>query len=328
MELVSSIREVPVKGPGNLVAIGKWDGVHLAHQEILKALVAAARESGGQSVAMGFHPLPMTLLRPEAAPPMLQTLSERAEVMAQIGLDVHLAIPFDPAFAALTPEEFVRDVLVGQLRATQVMVGFNFTFGRGGQGTAEILRQLCEPHRIPVRIFDPVRVAGENVSSTEVRFYVAEGQMPAAARLLGRPYSMRGVVVHGDKRGRQIGFPTANVSLPPGRMLPANGVYVARIRLLGPIVKDEERRTRTVHPRSGPVYGAMLNLGKRPTVQGQELRCEAHLFDFSGDLYDQEVQVEFLQHLRPERPFPSLEALKAQLAEDEKMAREHLKAHG
>lgn len=326
MELVTTTREVPVRGPGNLVAIGKWDGVHLAHQEILAALVAEARRSGGQAVAVGFHPLPMAVLRPETAPPLLQTLAERAEVMAKMGVDVHLAFPFNPAFAALTPEEFVRDVLVGQLRAQQVMVGFNFTFGRGGQGTAETLRQLCAPWSIPVRIFDPVRIAGENVSSTEVRFYVAEGKMESAARLLGRPFAIRGEVIHGDKRGRQLGYPTANIGLDQGRLLPAGGVYVARVTLLGR--PEEQALPRNVVPRRGPAYGAMLNLGRRPTFNGTELRCEAHLFDFAGDLYGQEVQVEFLHHLRPEKSFSGLDALKAQLAADEQAAKEHLKRHG
>lgn len=326
MELVTTTREVPVRGSGNLVAIGKWDGVHLAHQEILSALVAEARRTGGQAVAVGFHPLPMAVLRPESAPPMLQTLPERAEAMARMGVDVHLAFPFDPSFAALSPEEFVRDILVGQLRATQVMVGFNFTFGRGGKGTAEMLRQLCEPYGIPVRIFDPVRIAGENVSSTEVRFYVAEGKMEAAARLLGRPFAIRGTVIHGDKRGRQIGYPTANISLEGGRLLPAGGVYVARVTLLGQ--PEEANLPRTVSPRRGPAHGAMLNLGRRPTFNGTELRCEAHLFDYSGDLYGQEVQVEFLHHLRSEKSFAGLDALKAQLAADEQAAREFLQRHG
>lgn len=326
MELVTSMHEVPARGSGNLVAIGKWDGVHLAHQEILRALVAEARRVGGQSVAVGFHPLPMAVLRPEVAPPPLQTLPERAEAMAELGVDVHLALPFDPAFAAMPPEEFVQDVLVGRLRALQVMVGFNFTFGRGGKGTAETLRQLCAAHGIPVRIFDPVRIAGENISSTEVRFYVAEGQMESAARLLGRPFAIRGEVIHGDKRGRQLGYPTANIRLDEGRLLPAHGVYVARVTLLGQ--PEAGSLPRTVTPRTGPTYGAMLNLGRRPTFNGTELRCEAHLFDFSGDLYGQVLQVEFLHHLRPEKPFAGLEALKAQLAQDEANAREYLRAHG
>mgnify|MGYP000864615818 CR=1 FL=1 len=322
MELVTRIADVPVRGTGNIIAIGKWDGVHLAHQAILRALVAEARRVGGQSVAVGFHPLPMQVLRPEVAPPALQTLEERAEVMAQLGVEVHLALPFDEAFANLTPEEFVHQVLVGQLRAQQVMVGFNNTFGRGGKGTAETMRQLCAPLGIPVHIFQPVRADGENVSSTEVRFAVAKGRMQAAARLLGRPYSLRGVVAHGDKRGRTLGYPTANIRLDEGRLLPPHGVYTARVTVLG-----EPRRVQppvTITPRTGPAHGAMLNLGMRPTVGGTELRCEVHLFDFSGDLYGQEVLVELLDYMRPERPFPNLDALVAQLREDERAARECL----
>lgn len=322
MELVTRIADVPVRGTGNIIAIGKWDGVHLAHQAILQALVAEARRVGGQSVAIGFHPLPMQVLRPDVAPPMLQTLEERAEAMAELGVDVHLALPFDKELADLTPEAFVHQVLVAQLRAQQVMVGFNNTFGRDGKGTAETMRKLCAPLGIPVHIFHPVRVDGENVSSTEVRFAVAKGRVQAAARLLGRPYSLRGTVVHGDKRGRQLGFPTANIRLDEGRLLPPHGVYTVRVTVLG-----EPRQVQppaTVAPRTGPAHGAMLNLGVRPTVGGTELRCEAHLFDFSGDLYGREVQVEFLEYIRPERAFPDLDALVAQLQADERAAREHL----
>lgn len=322
MELVTRIADVPVRGTGNLIAIGKWDGVHLAHQAILRALVAEARRVGGQAVAVGFHPLPMQVLRPEAAPPMLQSLEERAELMAALGVDVHLALPFDRALADMTPEAFVHQVLVGQLRAQQVMVGFNNTFGRGGKGTAETMRQLCTPLGIPVHIFQPVRADGENVSSTEVRFAVAKGRMQAAARLLGRPYAVRGLVVQGDRRGRELGYPTANIRLEEGRLLPPHGVYTARVTVLG-----EPRKLQppvTVTPRTGPVYGAMLNLGVRPTVGGTELRCEAHLFDFRGDLYGRELQVEFLEYMRPERAFPNLDALVAQLRADERAAREFL----
>lgn len=326
MRLVTHTSAVPQVGSGNLVAVGKWDGVHLAHQSILTALVAEARRVGGQSVAVGFHPLPMAVLRPELAPPMLQTLEERAEVMAQLGVDVHLAIPFDEAFAALAPEEFVRKVLVEELRATQVMVGFNFTFGKGGKGTAALLRQLCEPYGIPVRVFDPVRIDGENVSSTEVRFAVAEGRMEAAARLLGRPFAIRGVVIHGDKRGRELGYPTANTAVDPNRLLPGNGVYAARVTLLG--APSTKGLSDTVTPRTGPSFGAMVNLGRRPTFLGNELRCEAHLFDFEGDLYGQEIQIDFLRMLRPERPFPSVAALMEQLARDEAEARRVLAQDG
>lgn len=326
MELYAVARDVPRRGTGNLVAIGKWDGVHLAHQAILSALVAEAREAGGQSVVVGFHPLPMAVLRPDEAPLNLQTLEERAEVMAGVGVDAHLAIPFDRGLAGMTPEEFVKEVLVDGLQARRVMVGFNHTFGRGGKGTAQTLKQICAGYGIPVEIFDPVRIDGETVSSTEVRFYVAEGQMERAAAFLGRPFSISGIVVGGDKRGRQIGYPTANLHLPQRRQLPGNGVYVARATILeqpSPTVP----LPCTIRPRTGPVFGAMLNLGMRPTFQGQELRCEVHLLDFAGDLYGKELRVEFLHRLRGEKAFGGLEALKAQLASDEHATREHLRQH-
>ncbi|MGE5675185.1 MAG: bifunctional riboflavin kinase/FAD synthetase [Mycobacterium leprae] len=324
MELYTDTRQVPHVGGGNLVAVGKWDGVHLAHQAIIAALVREARRSDGQSVVMGFHPLPMTMLRPDAAPPMLQSLEERAETLAAMGVDVHLAVPFDRAFADLSPEEFVRDVLLRDLKARHVMVGFNFTFGRGGAGTAATLQAICARHDIPVTIFPPVRVNGETVSSTEVRFAVAEGEMAQAAAFLGRPFAVTGEVVQGEQRGRTIGYPTANVSLPERRQLPPIGVYVAKVTVLA----DASARTGThVTLRTGESYGAMLNLGMRPTFQGADLRCEAHLFDYHGDLYGRTLKVEFLHRLRGERPFAGIDALKAQLAVDEQAARAYLLHH-
>lgn len=328
MELVASTREVPTREAGNLVAIGKWDGVHLAHQSVISALVADARRTGGQSVVMGFHPLPMAVLRPSEAPPILQTLEERAETMAAMGVDVHLAFPFDPGFANLAPEEFVRKVLVEELSARKVMVGFNFTFGRGGRGTAETLKQLCEARGVPVEVFEPVRIDGENVSSTEVRFYVAGGEMERAARLLGRPFAISGMVVGGDKRGRTIGYPTANLYLAERRQLPAAGVYAARVAILPVGGACSGTLPCRVLPRSGPSYGGMLNLGMRPTFQGHDLRCEVHLFDFQGDLYGKEIRVEFLKRLRGEQTFSGLDALRTQLGADEAAARSYLQSHG
>lgn len=328
MELVANTREVPHRAGGTLVAIGKWDGVHVAHQTVISSLVDEARTTGLKSVVLGFHPLPMAVLRPSDAPPILQTLEERAETLARMGVDVHLVFPFNQNFADLTPEVFVRDVLVEQLNAHKVMVGFNFTFGRGGRGTAATLRQLCEARGVPVQVFEPVRTGGENVSSTEVRLFVAQGEMERAARLLGRPFSMTGMVVGGDKRGRTIGFPTANLFLAERRQLPATGVYAARVTVLtgpsacsGPLPCKASFRTGTEH-------GAMLNLGWRPTFAGRDLRCEVHLFDFAGDLYGKELRVEFLHRLRGEQTFQGIDALKAQLAVDEAAARARLLHHG
>lgn len=327
MQLVTHPREVASRGTGNLVAIGKWDGVHLAHQAVIHSLVAEARATGGQAVVLGFHPLPMAILRPEQAPPVLQTLEERAETLAAMGVDVHLVFPFNPEFAKMEPDEFVRTVLVDQLRARKVMVGFNFTFGRGGQGTAETLNHLCDPQGIPVQVFDPVRIDGESVSSTEVRFYVAAGDMESTTRRMGRPFSISGMVVGGDKRGRTIGYPTANLRLAERRQLPANGVYAARATVLSGRACSGPLPCR-VTPRSGPVYGGMLNLGRRPTFQGDDLRCEINLFDFQGDLYGRELRVDFLSRLRSEQAFSGIDQLRAQLAQDEANARSYLSAHG
>jgi riboflavin kinase/FMN adenylyltransferase len=328
MELYSEAQAVPRTGAGNLVAIGKWDGVHLGHQAIIAALVAEARRTGAQSVVMGFHPHPMAVLRPDEAPAMLQTLDERAEVLAAMDVDVHLAIPFSAAFAGMSPEDFVRDVLVRDLDARLVIVGFNFTFGRGGRGTADMLKSLCAQHGIPVWVMAPVREDGESVSSTEVRLYVAEGMMERAASLLGRNFSLTGTVIHGDKRGRTIGYPTANLALAPGRQLPATGVYVVQVTLLDRPGACKAGMPCTAQPRTGPVYGGMLNLGWRPTFQGRDLRCEAHLFDFTGDLYGKEVRVDFLHRLRGEQQFQGIDALVAQLKADEAAARAYLETHG
>lgn len=328
MQLVARTADVPRRGTGNLVAIGKWDGVHLAHQAVIAALVQEARATGGQSVVIGFHPLPMAVLRPESAPPALQTLAERAETLAALGVDVHLAFPFDPSFADLSPEEFVDRVLVGELAVRRVMVGFNFTFGRGGRGTVETLTHLCGRHSIPVQVFAPVRAGGENVSSTEVRFHVAAGEMERAAALLGRPFALTGTVVGGDKRGRTIGYPTANLHLAERRQLPATGVYAARVTVLAEAPAPGSTLPTTVVSRTGPVYGAMLNLGRRPTFQGEDLRCEVHLFDFHADLYGRDLRVEFLRRLRGERAFQSIDQLKSQLAADEAEARAFLATYG
>lgn len=327
MELVSATAQVPRRGTGNWVAIGKWDGVHLAHQAIIKELVRSARAAGGQSVVIGFHPLPMAVLRPEQAPPVIQTLEERSETLAALGVDVHLAIPFSLAFSDMQPEQFVRDVLVGELQAQQVMVGFNFTFGRGGKATANDLARLCQESGVPVRIVEPVREVGESVSSSLVRFYAANGQMERARDLLGRPFAVTGMVVGGDKRGRTIGYPTANVHLPERRQLPATGVYVVEATVLQGAPTCGALPCQ-VSPRTGPTYGGMCNIGWRPTFNGKDLRCEVHLFDFQGDLYGKVLRVQFLSRLRAEKAFSGIDALIEQLKQDEEAARAFLGALG
>ncbi|MFO7173242.1 MAG: bifunctional riboflavin kinase/FAD synthetase [Bacillota bacterium] len=315
MLLVHATAAVPPSPGGNWVAIGHWDGVHRGHQAIIRNLVAGARAAGGQAVVMGFHPHAMAVLRPTEAPRQLQTVPERAETLAALGVDVHLVLPFTRELADTPPEEFVDEVLIRGLRARHVMVGFNFTFGRGGEGTAETLRELCRRHGVPVTVCPPLRVGGETVSSTLVRYLLAAGEVERAGELLGRPYSLSGTVVPGDRRGRLLGFPTANLALAEGRQLPGEGVYAVRVRVLPP---DRHYLPPPGWPGDGegPVYGGMANIGRRPTFGGEEVRVEVHLLDFCGDLYGQRLQVEFIARLRPERAFSGPEALRAQLEAD------------
>lgn len=321
MKLTTSTADVGCPGAGNWVAVGMWDGVHLGHQAIITALVAAARAAGGQAVVVGFDPHPMAVLRPEVAPLYLQTVAERAAVLAALGVDVHLVIPFTPDFAARSPEWFVDQVLVGELCARAVMVGFNFTFGRGGRGTAQTLTDLCARHGVPVRVFAPVRVAGETVSSTAIRYLLAAGQVDRAAEMLGRPFTLSGTVVRGDQRGRTLGYPTANLALAPGRQLPAPGVYAVRVAVLPP------GRDWVPPGEPGvPAWPGVLNLGRRPTFRGEDLRCEVHLLDFAGDLYGRRLQVEFVHRLREERAFAGPAELVDQIRRDAALARQVLGA--
>lgn len=321
LELVTAPDAVPRRGAGNWTAIGKWDGMHLAHRSIIEWVVQQARTHGGQSVVIGFHPLPMALLRPADAPPFLQTTLERADVLHALGVDVHLLLPFDREMADRTAREFVEKVLMAHLAPREVAVGFNFTFGRGGTGTAQSLRDLCAPHGVAVKVAEPVRIGGETVSSTAVRYLLAAGEAAGAAELLGRPFSFSAAVVPGDRLGRSIGFPTANLELAQGRQLPALGVYAVRAAVLPPGV-------HAVLPGTGgiPRFGGMLNLGWRPTYGGDTLRCEAHLFGWNGDLYGQRLQVEFVSRLRAERAFAGSEQLARQLHRDAAASRQVLAA--
>ncbi len=316
MELFTDPAAVASTGAGTWVAVGNWDGVHLGHQAIIRDLVAEAHAGGGRAIVMGFQPHPMAILRPADAPQILQTLAERSATLTELGVDVHLTIPFNADYAARSAEDFVQETLIRDLGARRVMVGFNFTFGRGGKATAQTLETLCARYGVTVRVFEPVRMAGETVSSTAVRYALSAGEVSRARELLGRPFSLAGAIVHGDKRGRQIGFPTANLQLAPGRQLPATGVYAVRA-----VVLPEGTAYLSATVQDQPRYGGMLNLGRRPTFGGEELRCEVHLFDFKGDLYGRQLQVDFIGRLRGELPFSGVAALVEQLRRDEQESR-------
>ncbi|MBE3591072.1 MAG: bifunctional riboflavin kinase/FAD synthetase [Firmicutes bacterium] len=298
-------------GAVRYAAIGAFDGVHAAHRTLIARAVADARRDGAVPAVVTFEPNPKLVLHPQAAPPPLSALEERLEAFRSLGVEAALVLRFDERLARMPAEDFVRDVLCGAARLARSYVGYNFTFGHGGRGRPEHLAAWGAACGMAVVVLEPQTVAdprtGEPrpVSSSAVREALAAGDVRLAARLLGRPYSVRGPVVHGDGRGRALGYPTANVALPPRRAMPPPGVYAGAAREPG-----------------GPWRAAAVSWGRRPTFGGGEPVLEAHLLDFAGDLYGATLEVAFLERLRDELAFPDVEALKMQMARDVDAARE------
>jgi riboflavin kinase/FMN adenylyltransferase len=291
----------PDAGP-SAVALGAFDGIHLGHRAILGTAVALARQGKIRALACTFDRHPMEVLQPDRAPMPITTLEERLELIAGTGIDTTVVIPFTPAVASVEAKAFVQDVLIGTLEAREIVVGFNHRFGRGARGDAQLLESLAAPLGFRAHIVPAFLVDGVAVSSSEIRAALQRGDLPNAERLLGRPYSIRGEVVRGAGRGRTLGFPTANVKTERPLGLPV-GVYVCRL-LAG-----------------GRQHQAVVNVGYRPTFGETDLSVEAHVLDFAGDLYDQSVTLTFLRRLREERKFPSVDALKEQIALDVAAAR-------
>ena len=288
----------------SVVALGNFDGVHLGHQAVLRRAVEEGRRRGTGVVAATFHPHPRAVLGPRVQPKLLTTLELRREALLRYGADEVRTIRFDQELSKKSPEEFVRDVLVGELRAEAVVVGKNFRFGHRAAGDVEELGRLMrfsgrEAYVVAVR-----SEAGKGaISSTIIRELIAEGEVGEAAKLLGRPYVLRGEVVVGDRRGRSIGFPTANVLPDPAAVVPARGVYAGFVRV------------------GEKVQAACTNVGVAPTFERNQSRVEAHLLDFDGDLYGRVVDVSFLQRIRLEKKFSGVHDLKAQIARDVEEAR-------
>jgi len=284
---------------GIVVALGNFDGVHLGHQAVLRRAVEVGTETDARVVAATFEPHPRAVLGAGGAPGQLTPLELRREALLRYGAEEVRVITFDRALSKKSPREFVRDVLVGQMGATAVVVGENFRFGHRAAGDVRDLAALME--EAGGRAYAvPVRAVGERgeISSTRIRTLISEGAVAEAASLLGRPYVLRGEVVVGDRRGRSIGFPTANVLPDPVALVPAAGVYAGFVRV------GEEW------------YAAATNVGIAPTFGRAESRVEAHLLDFYGDLYGRVVDITFARRIRGERRFSGVEELKEQIRRD------------
>lgn len=283
---------------GSVVTVGSFDGLHAGHMAILAEVGRRARDSGRKSVLVTFEPHPAEVLRPERAPARLTLPVERAEILAQVGLDYLLVLRFDPTLASRTAEAFVREVMVARCQCRELVVGEDHGFGRGREGGVGLLNRLGTELGFTVDVIPPVEVDGARVSSTRVRALVAEGRLAEAARCLGRPYAVSGMVWQGAGRGRSLGVPTANLAIPPRKQLPPDGVYAVRVEW------------------AGGVADGMLNQGHRPTFDDGRRLLEAHLFGFDGNLYGRVVRVTWVTRLREVRRFESVEALRAQLEQD------------
>jgi riboflavin kinase/FMN adenylyltransferase len=288
-------------GPSYLT-MGTFDGVHRGHQALLKPLVAGAREAGATSVLVTYEPHPRCVLDPDHCPANLTTLDEKTWLLDQLGLDHLVVIPFTPQVAALSPAVFMQRLLRG-IQIRHVVIGENHRFGHGQRGDPAFLRRLGTRHDFTVEVAPTLARGRAPISSSRIRRLVLLGQVRAAAQLLGRDYFIRSTVEHGLKRGRELGFPTANLRISPNKLLPATGIYAVRV--------DIEDRT----------FAGALSVGFRPTFGGNALTVEVFVLDFDGDLYDTLLTVWFVHRLRAEKRFASVPALQQQMTRDVENAR-------
>jgi riboflavin kinase/FMN adenylyltransferase len=292
-----------------VITIGAYDGVHRGHQAVIAQVRNEAARLGCRSIVVTFDRHPASVVRPESAPKLLTDVDQKMTALAATGVDATFVVRFDAEAATEDPAAFVRRVLVDTLRAQLIVVGEDFHFGHKRRGNVALLRELGQQHDfevVPVQLIARPDGVAEPVSSTSIRRALAGGQVEVAANLLGRPFSVSGVVVHGDKRGRTIGFPTANIEVPNAMCLPADGVY-----------------SGIVQRADGSTFVCAINLGRRPTFfeHADHSLLEAHLLDFDGDLYGERVSVTFEHFLRSERKFEGLESIKTQLQLDVAAAR-------
>jgi riboflavin kinase/FMN adenylyltransferase len=312
MEVLRDRSRCPRPAEGSAVTIGAYDGVHVGHQAVITEVRRRAEARGLRSAVVTFDRHPASVVRPESAPRLLTDLEQKLELLGATGIDYCLVVTFDEARSQESPEDFVREVLADCLNAKIVVVGEDFHFGHQRKGNVSLLRELGGELGFEVEGVELVDAAGEpagdhaRVSSTRIRHALAEGDLVGANALLGRPYEVRGVVAHGDERGRELGFPTANVSVPGDILLPADGIYAGWY----------ERPDGTVHPTA-------ISLGRRPTfyAEAHASLLEAHLLDFEGELYGEHARVRFVAYLRGEIRFDSVDELIAQIGRDVDEAR-------
>jgi riboflavin kinase/FMN adenylyltransferase len=298
---------LPRDGRPAIVTVGTFDGVHRGHWEVLQEICRRARATGGRSILVTFHPHPLRVVRPEHAPPLLTTLAEKREVLAESGLEYVVFLPFTRTLQHYPARRFVEEILIGRIGMNELVIGYDHGFGKDREGSVDTLREIGREMGFDVDVVDAFEAEGGAVSSSRIRGLLGEGRTDEAAALLGRPYTLSGVVVRGERKGRELGFPTANIELGDAeKMLPKEGVYTAYGRVRGERVPG------------------LLHLGPRPTFPGFSPTIELHLLDWSGDIYGDHVRVEVMGRIRDIRPFPSVDALIEAIRGDERDGRRML----
>ena len=303
MHIYNSWEGLKSKYDNIVVGLGNFDGVHIGHQKLIHELVVLAKKVQGTPVVFTFHPHPLAVLKPESCPPHLLSQECKQDIFTRLGVEVLLTIPFNLKLAGLSPEDFVRKVLCEEIGVRGVVVGYNYTFGHKAQGTPKLLNDLSKTYGYALRVIHPVTVDGQTVSSTAIRNLIKIGDVSGAAKLLGYYPFMSGEVVSGEKRGRKLGFPTANLEIDTEILVPANGVYAAKI----------DHRDDT--------YLGLVNIGVKPTFLGKKRNIEVHLLDFCQDLYGEQIKVNFTRRIREEKKFASPTELIEQIEADVHAAR-------
>jgi riboflavin kinase / FMN adenylyltransferase len=313
--------EIPADWGRCVLTIGVFDGMHRGHMQLISRAVESAAARDVPSVLMTFDPHPMEVVRPGSHPAQLTTLSRRAELAEQLGIDVFCVVPFTPDFMKLTPGRYVHDLLVERLHVVAVVVGVNFTFGKKAMGTIDTMEEMGRKFGFEVEGLKLLEEHAVTFSSTYIRSCVDAGDVRAAAEALGRPHRVEGVVVHGDGRGRELGFPTANVAPPMHAAIPADGVYAGWFTVLGPGPTIGE-------VTAGEPARAAISIGTNPTFSGRTRTVEAYVLEGEADLYGQHVAVDFVEHLRGMEKFDSVDDLIVAMGKDAERARAVLGAPG
>lgn len=293
------------RDPNSVITVGTFDGVHAGHRALIDTVVNKARERNARSIIVTFDPHPREIINPgDAGIKLLTTLPERCEILQELGIDRMVVIPFDRDFSLLSSEEFIRDVIYKKIGLSEFVIGYDHHFGHNREGSIDTVQKLGKKLGFDSYVVSKKEVSKKTVSSTAIRKALSEeGDIKLAIDFLQRPYRLNGMVVHGDKRGKEIGFPTANIIPEDERkIIPKRGVYAVNVRI------------------ENSWFKGMMNIGIRPTFDGKDQTLEVHIFDFNKDIYGKKVQVRFIDRIRDEKSFSGIEELKSQLKEDKKQA--------